>query len=128
MSVIPHPQVDPRFDNAVNMIRKGVFGWEGYFEELLQTLSGSRDYYLVANDFPAYLLAQVHVVSSFFEIYQRVMTTSYMCCVSWCTLPCDNLIANDLPACLLAHTGNKRLAYGDSEPGGYAEPVIILVG
>lgn len=41
------------------MIRKGVFGWEGYFEELLQTLSGSRDYYLVANDFPAYLEAQV---------------------------------------------------------------------
>ncbi len=68
------PQVDPRFDNAVNMIRKGVFGWEGYFEELLQTLSGSRDYYLVANDFPAYLLAQVHVVSSCFETYQKVMT------------------------------------------------------
>ena len=41
------------------MIRKGVFGWEGYFEELLQTLSGSRDYYLLASDFPAYLEAQV---------------------------------------------------------------------
>ena len=52
-------QVDPRFENAVNMIRQGVFGWEGYSEELLQTLSGQRDYYLLADDFPAYLEAQV---------------------------------------------------------------------
>ena len=51
--------MDPRFENAVNMIRQGVFGWEGYFEELLQTLSGQRDYYLLADDFPAYLEAQV---------------------------------------------------------------------
>ncbi len=51
--------MDPRFENAVEMIRKGVFGWEGYFEELLDSLSASRDYYLLANDFPDYLDAQV---------------------------------------------------------------------
>lgn len=65
-------QVDPRFENAVNMIRQGVFGWEGYFEELLQTLSGQRDYYLLADDFPAYLEAQVghEATMADFEPYQ----------------------------------------------------------
>lgn len=41
------------------MIRKGVFGWEGYFEQLIESLTGSADYYLLANDFPSYLEAQV---------------------------------------------------------------------
>lgn len=53
------PQVDPRFENAVSMIRSGVFGWGDYFEPVLDSLSGTNDYYLLANDFPSYLEAQV---------------------------------------------------------------------
>lgn len=52
-------QPDPRFEGALGMIRSGVFGWEGYFEQLIESLSGSSDYYLLANDFPSYLQAQV---------------------------------------------------------------------
>lgn len=52
-------QPDPRFDAALGMIREGVFGWEGYFEQLIESLNGSSDYYLLANDFPGYLEAQV---------------------------------------------------------------------
>ena len=51
--------MDPRFENAVSMIRSGVFGWGDYFEPVLDSLSGSNDYYLLANDFPSYLEAQV---------------------------------------------------------------------
>lgn len=52
-------QVDPRFENAVAMIRNGTFGWGDYFEPVLDSLSSSNDYYLLANDFPSYLEAQV---------------------------------------------------------------------
>ncbi len=50
-------QPDPRFNHVVNMIRTGVFGWEDYFAPLVDAISYS-DYYLLANDFPAYLDAQ----------------------------------------------------------------------
>ena len=43
----------------VAMIRNGVFGWGDYFDPVLDSLSGSHDYYLLANDFPGYLAAQV---------------------------------------------------------------------
>ena len=43
----------------LNVIRSGEFGWEGYFAQLIDSLSGSSDYYLLANDFPSYLEAQV---------------------------------------------------------------------
>lgn len=54
-------QPDPRFEAALNMIRKGEFGWEGYFDQLIESLSGSSDYYLLANDFPSYLETQARV-------------------------------------------------------------------
>jgi starch phosphorylase len=76
----PDLQVDPRFENAVNMIRQGVFGWEGYFEELLQTLSGQRDYYLLADDFPAYLEAQEKVDEAYADqqrwTHMSIMSTA----------------------------------------------------
>ena len=52
-------QPDPRFEAVLNLIRSGEFGWEGYFAQLIDSLSGSSDYYLLANDFPSYLEAQV---------------------------------------------------------------------
>ena len=48
---------DPRFTHVVNMIRTGVFGWQDYFAPLVDAITYS-DYYLLANDFPAYLAAQ----------------------------------------------------------------------
>jgi len=54
----PSLKVDPRFESAVNMIRNGAFGWADYFDPVLDNLSGSNDYYLLANDFPSYLEAQ----------------------------------------------------------------------
>ena len=41
------------------MIRTGTFGWEDYFEPLIGSVTGERDYYLLANDFNSYLEAQV---------------------------------------------------------------------
>ena len=51
---------DPRFTAVVNMIRTGVFGWEDYFAPLVDAITYS-DYYLLANDFAAYLDAQAAV-------------------------------------------------------------------
>jgi len=50
-------QPDPRFNHVVDMIRKGTFGWADYFAPLVDAITYS-DYYLLANDFPAYLDAQ----------------------------------------------------------------------
>ena len=47
------------------MIRKGEFGWEGYFDQLIESLSGSSDYYLLANDFPSYLETQACIPTTF---------------------------------------------------------------
>ena len=61
---IPVPvQPDPRFEAVLNLIRSGEFGWEGYFAQLIDSLNGSSDYYLLANDFPSYLEAQVRCVA-----------------------------------------------------------------
>ncbi len=57
-------QPDPRFEAVLNLIRSGEFGWEGYFAQLIGSLNGSSDYYLLANDFPSYLEAQVCLVPS----------------------------------------------------------------
>ena len=54
-------QPDPRFEAVLNLIRSGEFGWEGYFAQLIDSLNGSSDYYLLANDFPSYLEAQVRL-------------------------------------------------------------------
>lgn len=56
----PNFQPDGRFTHVVNMIRTGVFGWEDYFAPLVDAITYS-DYYLLANDFPAYLEAQATV-------------------------------------------------------------------
>jgi len=57
-------QPDPRFEAVLNLIRSGEFGWEGYFAQLIDSLNGSSDYYLLANDFPSYLEAQVRLILS----------------------------------------------------------------
>lgn len=52
-------QVDPRFTHVVNLVRSGYFGWEDYFGPIMDAITTGGDYYLVANDFPSYLEAQV---------------------------------------------------------------------
>jgi starch phosphorylase len=56
-------QVDPQFEHATNLIRNGHFGWADYFQPLIDSITGSRDYYLLANDFSSYLEAQERVDS-----------------------------------------------------------------
>jgi len=51
---------DARFTHVVDMIRNGVFGWADYFGPLVDAITYS-DYYLLANDFVAYIDAQNEV-------------------------------------------------------------------
>ncbi len=52
-------QPDSRFEHVVGLIRKGVFGWADFFEPLVDSVTSGGDYYLLANDFPSYIDAQV---------------------------------------------------------------------
>ena len=52
-------QPDPQFEHVVSLIRKGVFGWADFFEPLVDSVTTGADYYLLANDFPSYIDAQV---------------------------------------------------------------------
>lgn len=52
-------QPDSRFEHVVGLIRKGVFGWADFFEPLVDSVTSGGDYYLLANDFPSYIEAQV---------------------------------------------------------------------
>nr|AGV05361.1 starch phosphorylase [Dunaliella salina] len=51
-------QPDERFNKVVQAVRSGQFGWADYLEPVMHTITNGGDYYLVANDFPAYLEAQ----------------------------------------------------------------------
>jgi starch phosphorylase len=51
---------DDRFTHVVDMIRSGVFGWADYFGPLVDNIT-YVDYYLLANDFAAYIDAQSEV-------------------------------------------------------------------
>lgn len=59
-------QPDSRFNHVVNMIRTGTFGWADYFAPLVDAITFS-DYYLLANDFPAYLDAQEAVDKKYMD-------------------------------------------------------------
>lgn len=54
-------QPDPQFQHAINLVQNGHFGWADYFQPLVDSVTGSRDYYLLANDFASYLDAQERV-------------------------------------------------------------------
>ena len=52
-------QVDPEFTATVDLIRRGQFGYEDFFSDVLDSITHGSDYYLLANDFQSYLKAQV---------------------------------------------------------------------
>ena len=52
-------QPDQRFEHVVSLIRKGEFGWADFFEPVMDSITSGGDYYLLANDFPSYIEAQV---------------------------------------------------------------------
>ena len=52
-------QPDQRFEHVVSLIRKGTFGWADFFEPVMDSITSGGDYYLLANDFPSYIEAQV---------------------------------------------------------------------
>eukprot|EP00210_Caulerpa_lentillifera_P003854 g3681.t1 len=49
---------DGRFQHVCGLIKRGVFGWEDYFDSLIKSVTGEEDKYLVANDFPQYIEIQ----------------------------------------------------------------------
>lgn len=52
-------QPDARFLHVLDLIERGEFGWADYFAPVVESVRGSRDFYLVANDFPSYIQTQV---------------------------------------------------------------------
>jgi len=57
--------LDPRMQEAINLIRAGHFGDANIFNELVDGLIASRDYYLLGNDFASYLDAHKKVDECF---------------------------------------------------------------
>jgi starch phosphorylase len=50
------------FDAVVEQVRSGAsFGWAEFFQPLCDAVHGGADYYLLANDFEAYIRAQERV-------------------------------------------------------------------
>ena len=52
-------QLDPRFKRVTGLIKGGEFGWDDFFEPMVSSITTGSDYYLLANDFPSYIEAQV---------------------------------------------------------------------
>ena len=52
-------QLDPEFKATVDLIRRGEFGFEDFFSDVLDSITHGSDYYLLANDFQSYIKAQV---------------------------------------------------------------------
>ncbi|GLI61446.1 hypothetical protein VaNZ11_003810 [Volvox africanus] len=58
-------RTDDRFNHVVSMIRSGYFGWEDYFSPVMDAITTGGDYYLMANDFPAYIDMQTKVDATY---------------------------------------------------------------
>eukprot|EP00894_Picocystis_sp_ML_P001991 jgi/Pico_ML_1/52508/g3204.t2 len=58
-------QAPERFNEAVSMISRGEFGWSDFFQPLVDNISGSTDFYLLANDFLSYVEAQDQVDAAY---------------------------------------------------------------
>jgi len=56
---------DPRLQEAVEAIKKGVFGDPNTFQELCEALKPSHDYYLVGDDFSSYVECQQRIAVAF---------------------------------------------------------------
>lgn len=58
---------EARFNEVIAMIRNGTFGWPDYFNPVLDAIAGDKggDYYLLGNDFSAYLKAQDEVDAAY---------------------------------------------------------------
>eukprot|EP01025_Chloroclados_australasicus_P047355 TRINITY_DN52908_c0_g1_i1.p3 TRINITY_DN52908_c0_g1~~TRINITY_DN52908_c0_g1_i1.p3 ORF type:complete len:153 (-),score=25.12 TRINITY_DN52908_c0_g1_i1:223-681(-) len=56
----PKLVVDPRFEEVLDTIRNGMFGWSDFFMPLVNSIEGKAggDFYLVANDFMDYIQTQ----------------------------------------------------------------------
>ena len=57
--------VPESFNNIINQVRGGEFGWSDFFGPVMDAVCGSRDYYLLANDFEDYLRAQKDVDAAY---------------------------------------------------------------
>lgn len=56
---------DARFNHVVGLVRSGYFGWEDYFAPIMDAITTTGDYYLVANDFVPYIETQARVDATY---------------------------------------------------------------
>lgn len=57
-------QLDPEFTATVDVIKSGMFGYEDFFSDVLDSITHGSDYYLLANDFQSYIQAQVMILQT----------------------------------------------------------------
>jgi len=53
--------ISAEFSRAIHLVQCGEFGWADYFQPVVDSVTGGRDYYLLANDFQSYLEAHAKV-------------------------------------------------------------------
>ena len=73
-------QLDPRYERVTSLIRNGEFGWEDYFAPMVDSITHGSDYYLLANDFPSYIDAQVPILSLYIYGPLKGPVLFLLCC------------------------------------------------
>ena len=51
----------------MGLIKQGEFGWDDFFQPMVESITTGADFYLLANDFPSYIEAQVNCFSEAFK-------------------------------------------------------------
>ena len=100
-------QPDARFDHVLNLIRTDKFGWADFFEPLVNSISASGDFYLLANDFASYLEAQVCPLQrhrACAKLVGGVMCT----CSNLCLLVCGTYMLPVLASACLREPGDVQ--------------------
>ena len=75
-------QLDPEFTATVGLIRRGEFGYEDFFSDVLDSITHGSDYYLLANDFQSYIKAQVMLICPLLCAHDMVLLLA--CAASRC--------------------------------------------
>ena len=82
-------QPDQRFEHVVSLVRNGTFGWADFFEPVMESITSGGDYYLLANDFPSYIEAQV-CRPSLLQFSDRLPQDNALCLPSTCLPFCGS--------------------------------------
>ena len=75
-------QPDQRFEHVVSLVRKGTFGWADFFEPVMDSITSGGDYYLLANDFPSYIEAQVCCQMALPQLFSTLTMLGFGACAN----------------------------------------------